>query len=365
MRHLRNSHRGRGLPRQEGLAAVTVTVDPTDARALYARCPVADTTPLVVAPQLAERLAVGELWLKDERRRLGLGSFKALGAAHAIARMAADRVDGRDAPADEQTMATALAGTTFVCASAGNHGLSVAAGARVFGAEAVVHLSQAVPEAFADRLRSKGARVVRSGDGYEASMAAAGADAEAHGWVLLSDSSWPGYVELPTRVMEGYLIMGAEITEAVSTPPTHVFLQAGVGGMAAAIAALIRDRWGDGPTVVVVEPGAAPALLESIEAGRPVTVEGPASSMGRLDCKEPSHVALAALARDADHFVTVTDEQCDHTVALLAEYGIETTPSGAAGVAALHHAGEHRPVLGLSPESRVLAIITEGRGEGA
>ncbi len=365
MRHLRNPHRGRGLPAQEGLAAGTVTVDPTDARALYARCPVADTTPLVVASQLAERLAVGELWLKDERRRLGLGSFKALGATHAIARMAADRVDGPDAPADEHPMASALAGTTFVCASAGNHGLSVAAGARVFGAEAVVHLSHAVPEAFADRLRSKGARVVRSGESYEASMVAAAAAAEAHDWVLFSDSSWPGYVELPTRVMEGYLIMGAEITEALSMPPTHVLLQAGVGGMAAAVTALIRHHWGDGPAVVVVEPAAAPALAGSIEARRPVTVDGPASSMGRLDCKEPSHVALAALARDADHFVTVTDEQCDHTVALLAECGIATTPSGAAGVAALHQAGEHRPVLGFSPESRVLAIITEGREGGA
>lgn len=365
MRHLRNPHRGRGLPRQEGLAAGTVAADPTDARALYARCPVADTTPLVVAPQIAERLDVGELWLKDERRRLGLGSFKALGATHAIARMAADRVDAPDARAGEHAMATALAGTTFVCASAGNHGLSVAAGARVFGAEAVVHLSHAVPEAFADRLRSKSARVVRSGDSYEASMVAAAAAAEAHGWVLLSDSSWLGYIDLPMRVMEGYLIMGAEITEALPTPPTHVLLQAGVGGMAAAITALIRAHWGDGPTVVVVEPASAPALLESIEAGRPVTVEGPASSMGRLDCKAPSHVALAALARDADHFVTVSDEHCDRTVALLAENGIETTPSGAAGVAALHHTGDHRPASGLSSESRVLAVVTEGRGEGA
>lgn len=361
MRHLRNPHRGRGLPLQEGLAAGAVTVDPTDALALYARCPVADTTPLVAVPRLAEQFVVGELWLKDERRRLGLGSFKALGATHAIARMAADRADAPDAPADRHTLANALAATTFVCASAGNHGLSVAAGARVFGADAVVHLSHTVPEAFADRLRSKGAQVVRSGDSYEASMVAAATAAEAHGWVLLSDSSWPGYVDLPTRVMEGYLIMGAEITEALPTPPTHVVLQAGVGGMAAAVAGLIRDHWGDGPTVAVVEPSAAPALAESIAAGRPVTVEGPASSMGRLDCKEPSHVALAALARDADHFVTVTDEQCDRTVALLAEYGIATTPSGAAGVAALHHAGEHRPALQLSPDSRVLALVTEGR----
>ncbi len=361
MRHRRNTHRNLGLTRREGLAEGTVIADPREARALFARCPVADTTPLLAAPELAKVVGVGALWLKDERARMGLGSFKALGAAHAIARLAADRVDAPGA----DTMATALAGTTFVCASAGNHGLSVAAGARVFGADAVIHVSRTVPESFVARLRSKGARVVRSGDDYEASMAAAAADADAHGWVLLSDSSWPGYVELPTRVMEGYLILAAEAAEQIPQAPTHVFLQAGVGGLAAAVTAFVRRRWGDGPVVVVVEPEAAPALLESIDAGAPVCATGPVSTMGRLDCKEPSHLALAELARHADHFVTVTDEECDRTVALLAEHGIDTTPSGAAGVAGLHHADQHRDALGLTGDSRVLAIITEGREDVA
>ena len=360
MRHLANPHRGRELPRQEGLATGRVVADPAEAQALYARCPVAAATPLVPAPDLAGVLGVGQLWLKDERQRMGLGSFKALGASHAIARLAARAVDAPGAPADRATMSTALAGTTFVCASAGNHGLSVAAGAPVFGASAVIHLARTVPEAFVDRLRARGARVVRSGDDYEAAMAAAMADAEAHGWTLLSDSSWPGYVELPTLVMEGYLIMAAEAADAVEEPPTHVVLQCGVGGLAAAVTALVRDRWGDGPTVVVVEPSAAPALLESVAAGRPVAAPGPVSSMGRLDCKEPSHLALAALARDADHFVTVTDERCDETVAVLAGHDMATTPSGAAGIAAVHHAGAHREALGLSEGSRVLAFVTEG-----
>ena len=368
MRYLRNTHRNRGLTRREGLAQGTVIADPHDAQALFARCPVADTTPLLAAPELARAVGVGELWLKDERARMGLGSFKALGAAHAIARLAADRLDAPGTLAGADTLAdasaTALAGTTFVCASAGNHGLSVAAGARVFGADAVIHVSRTVPESFVARLRAKGARVVRSGDDYEASMAAAAADADAHGWVLLSDSSWPGYVELPTRVMEGYLILAAEAAEQIPQAPTHVFLQAGVGGLAAAVTAFVRRRWGDGPVVVVVEPEAAPALLESIDAGAPVCATGPVSTMGRLDCKEPSHLALAELARHADHFVTITDDECDRTVALLAQHGIDTTPSGAAGVAGLHHAGQHRDALGLTGDSRVLAIITEGVPEG-
>lgn len=362
MRHLRNPHRGTGLARRGGFADAPVVADPTAARALFARCPVAATTPLVEAATPAAELEIGRLWLKDERGRMGLGSFKALGAGHAIARMAADLADEPDAPADRETMAHALAGTTIVCASAGNHGLSVAATAPVFGATAVVHLSHAVPEPFADRLRARGARVVRSGDDYEASMAAATADADRHGWVLLSDSSWPGHVEWPTRVMEGYLILGAEVAEAIPEPPTHVVLQAGVGGLAAAVAALVRSQWGDDPTIVVVEPDAAPALLESVAAGRPVAAPGPVSTMGRLDCKEPSHLALAELARSADHFVTIDDERCAATVAWLGGHGFTTTPSGAAGVAALHHA-VGRAALDLGPDSQVLAFLTEGPEE--
>lgn len=362
---MRNPHRGTGLPPGAGPAAGGVVADPTEALALFARCPVGAPTPTHDAAGLARALGVGQLSLKDERDRMGLGSFKALGAAHAIARRAADLVDVPGAPADDTVMRTALRGTTFACASAGNHGMSVAAAAPVFGAEAVVTLSHAVPEAFAGRLRARGARVVRAGDGYEASMAAAARDADANGWTLLSDSSWPGYVDLPRRVMEGYLVLGAEVADVLVTPPTHVVLQAGVGGLAAAISSLVRDHWGDAPTIIVVEPEAAPALRESIRTGRPVTAPGPVSTMGRLDCKDPSHLALVELARSADHFVTISDTQCDTTVALLAEHGITTTPSGAAGVAGVHHAGDGREALGLSADSHVLAIVTEGPEDAA
>ncbi|MCB1435476.1 MAG: pyridoxal-phosphate dependent enzyme, partial [Alphaproteobacteria bacterium] len=176
--------------------------------------------------------------------------------------------------------------------SAGNHGLSVAAGARVFGANAIIYLAKTVPESFAERLRSKGARVIRAGDTYEESMAAASDAAIAHSWHLLSDSSWLGYEDPARDVMEGYLIMGDELAHQIESPPSHVFLQAGVGGLAAAAAAAARRNWGHATKIIVVEPAFAPALFESIRAGRPVTTSGPVSSMGRLDCKEPSHLAL-------------------------------------------------------------------------
>lgn len=355
-----NPHRGHGLPSGTGLAVERVRVDPTQALALLARCPAHAPTPLLTPTRLAEELHVERLYLKDERSRMGLGSFKALGAGHVIARMATDRMDRPGSVASADDLAGALTGTVFACASAGNHGMSVAAAATVFGADARIYLSEAVPDAFAARLRARGATVVRAGEDYEASMAAAEQDAAEQGWVLLSDSSWPGYLDVPAQVMEGYLVLAAEAVERIDPPATHVVVQAGVGGLAAAVTAHVRDRWGDGPTVVVVEPARAPALQASIRAGRPVAAPGPASSMGRLDCKEPSLLALDELARAADHFVTISDDEAGATVQMLRAHGIDTTPSGAAGVAALHHAADHRGTLGLDATSRVVAIITEG-----
>lgn len=364
MEILLNPLRSSGLPPQDGLAEGAVSTDACAVLDLLRHCPAAAATPLVDAPELAAALDVGALHIKDERERMGLGSFKALGAFYVIARAACSRagvdLGGTVRPED---LAGALAGVTYVCASAGNHGLSVAAGARVFGAGAVIYLSDTVPEAFADRLRRLGARVVRAGAIYEQSMAAAAQAAEAKGWVLLSDSSWPGYTELPHRVMEGYLAMGAEAADAIEAAggaPSHILLQAGVGGVAAAMAAYFRGCWGAAPVIIVVEPDAAATLMESVRAGRPVKVAGPASNMGRLDCKEPSHLALAALARDADFFVTISDAQAEETVELLAVQGFATTCSGAAGIAALQHAGAQREALGLTAQSRVLALMTEG-----
>src|SRR6056297_2770026 len=339
MNRLDNPWRGKGLPDQVLHGAPAPSIDAGTVEELLARCPAAKETPLVEVAGFAARV-----WAKDERGRMRLGSFKALGAAYVIAHQAA----ATGAP----DMARALEGRTYVTASAGNHGLSVAAGARIFGAQAVVYLSDTVPDSFAQRLKAKGAEVVRAGRDYEASMAAAAQTAEDQGWTLLSDSSWPGYFDLPHRLMEGYLAMAAEAARQMPAPPTHILLQAGVGGLAGACAAYFRKVWGDAPQIVVVEPDAAPALIGSIREGRPVDSAGPVSTMGRLDCKAPSLIALKGLARDADEFATISDEAASAVLPELAAQGLATSESGAAGVAALR-------LMDLPGDARALCILSE------
>ena len=341
MRHRANPFRGIGLDHPSLVDVPWPAQDAGPTRAALARCPRAAPTPLGEAPGLAESAGIAALHVKDERRRMGLGSFKALGAANVIAR---DAAEGR------------AAGRLYVAASAGNHGLSVAAGAVAFGARARVHLSATVPEAFAERLRSEGAEVVRSGEVYAESMEAAGRDAAHEGAVLLSDSSWEGYTAAPHVLMEGYTVLMAEAVEAMA-PPSHLLLQAGVGGLAAACAATARAAWGDGPAICVVEPEAAPALAASIEASAPVEAPGPVSIMGRLDCKAPSLIALKGLARDADRFVTITEAEGWAGAEAAAAAGLASTPSGAAGIAALLAA---EGAMGLGPGARALVILSEG-----
>tara|TARA_R110002126_G_scaffold291800_1_gene459063 strand:+ start:146585 stop:147637 length:1053 start_codon:yes stop_codon:yes gene_type:complete len=322
--------------------------------ALLEQCPVYVPTPLIDHPGIAGELGVSKLFLKDESRRMRLGSFKALGGAFAVAQMICDAAGTNDLTSEAAR--SVAAGMTFTTASAGNHGLSVAAGARIFGAKAVVYLSSLVPKGFGERIRALGAQVVRIDGVYEDSVAAAKSAALENGWLLLADGSWEGYIDRPALVMEGYTVLAEECRaefERTGIWPTHVLIQAGVGGIAAALAAHIRSYWSEQPKIIVVEPDAAPCLLESIHNHRLTRVSGPVSNMGRLDCKDASLIAVKSLEVDADEFLTISDAAADAAVSLLSRYGVETTPSGAATIAAL---AENRQ----DTQSRCLVIITEG-----
>jgi diaminopropionate ammonia-lyase len=292
--------------------------DPTLVMDRLLRCPDYGVTPL-----RSLEIDSTPLLIKDERERLGLGSFKALGGAYAVLRMIEE--NNEDLP------------LTFVTASAGNHGISVAAGARLFGAKARIFLSATVPAGFETRLKSEGAEVVRAGADYEASVSFAIEDSERNGSVHLADGSWPGYTEPPRLVMEGYTVIAEELKESFTDSgawPDVVYLQAGVGGFAAAIAQRIRMSWAVQPRIVLVEPEAAPCLKESCAAGQILTVEGPVSTMGRLDCKTPSLLAYQILKDAVDEFAVVSDEAAQSATDLLAARDLPATPSSAAGLAA-------------------------------
>lgn len=342
-------------------------------------------TPLRGLTGLAQRLGVGSLWYKDEATRLGLGSFKALGGIYGVYRALEDAV-GSAGPRRQATRPrgataaptglrrpTALgSGLTVTCASVGNHGRAVARGAAMFGCRAVVFLPSHTPPGRVRAIRELGAVVVPVDGTYDDAVERAAREAMEHGWIVVSDTAYPGYEEIPRHIMQGYSVMARETLEQLPTGllPTHVFLQAGVGGMAAAVTAHFREALGPiCPRVVVVEPQEADCLLESALADRPTAARGSLStSMECLACRNPSTAAWEILAEGADAFVTIPDRASEETVALLAS-GVDgdpqvyTQPSGAAGLAGLL-AAIREPALAealrLGRESRVLVFGSEG-----
>jgi len=314
------------------------TPDPNKPHQLLMQCPLYKETPLISMQCIADI----NFLIKDESQRMGLGSFKALGGVYAVATLLADKwfeLTGEKLTSEKYTsieFKTFASSITFICASAGNHGLAVASGAKIFGAKAIIHLSQTVPEEFEQRLKENLAVVVRSGQTYEESVDAAIQDANNGNGVLLADGSWEKYTYPPSLVMEGYTIIASELHEQLTHLkkwPSHVFIQAGVGGLAAAMAYMIRGYWEQQPEIIIVEPELAPCLKVSHQSGKLVTVAGDVSIMGRLDCKSPSLVAFNALEKAKVCYLTISDKESLAAAHMLQENNINTTPSGAAGLA--------------------------------
>lgn len=333
-------------------------------------------TPLHALPGLAAELGLGALHVKDEGYRLGLGSFKALGGAYALMRLVQDAASeqlGRNVAADElmsQEVRAVAAGLTFACATDGNHGRSVAQGAQLIGANAVIFVHTGVSDARVDAIASFGARMIRVDGNYDDSVAEASRVAEQEGWTVLSDMSWSGYERIPALVMQGYSAIVQEALDQLAAPPTHVFLQAGVGGFAAAIAGhmavVLREAR---PHVIVVDPQRAPCLFESAKAGRAIKVEeGKATVMAMLECYEPSLVAFRVLERVADGFMTVDEEDAIEAMKRLANPVASDPPvvsgesggAGLAGLIAMLRQPDLAETIDLGPSARVLVINTEG-----
>ncbi|PDS77700.1 diaminopropionate ammonia-lyase [Rhizobium sp. L43] len=333
-------------------------------------------TPLVALPALAEEIGVASIHMKDEGHRLGLGSFKALGGAYAVIRLVLDEAAhrlGRAIDISELHSSTVrkIAETmTVACATDGNHGRSVAQGAQLVGARAVISVHSGVSDERVAAIARFGADMIRVDGTYDDSVREAARIAEEKGWTIVSDTSWPGYERIPGLVMQGYTALVREALRAMPQPPTHIFIQAGVGGIAAAVAGHMAIAFGDKrPTFIVVDPARAACLFETARAGHLVTVaHGEPTIMAMLECYEPSLVAWRILSRVADAFMTVDEDDAIAVMKRLADPAgndpaIVAGESGGVGLAGLISAiGDPaiRQALSLDGHSRIFLVNTEG-----
>lgn len=331
-------------------------------------------TPLVALPGLAAALGVAALHYKDESHRFGLGSFKALGGAYAVARVILRRADAAGRPASmndlsEGRLADIAEGLTVCCATDGNHGRSVAWGAQRFGCRCVIFIHATVSEGRQTAIETFGAEVRRTQGNYDESVREAEATASSEGWVVVSDTSWPGYTEIPSDVMQGYELMAAEAFDAMPALPTHIFLQTGVGGMAAAVSAQAVRRWGRArPRIILADPDRSACWLDSMTAGRPVAVEGDLDTlMAGLACGEVSLLAWEILREHCDFVMAIPDDAAVAMMRRLArprgDPPLVAGESAVAGLAALALAMKDeaaRAALGLDVGARVLVFGTEG-----
>lgn len=335
------------------------TSDYEDLAAFYARHPDLGPTRLESLPARARALGLGALHVKDESTRFGLNAFKSLGVRYAV-----DRLQRNGLLADAATL---------VCASAGNHGRAVARAARERGLSARVYMSSAATEGVKRNIASEGADVIVVHGTYDEAVRTMARDAEAHGWTIVSDTSWPGYDEIPRLIMLGYTRIVDEIEAQLGTVPDAVFVQGGVGGLVCGVAAgLVRVWPNERPYLVACEPLQAACLLASAREGRLATLDGPLTTISAgLRCAEPSPAAWPTIAALADAFVAIEDDTTMEAMRQLAhpighDPAIEAGPSGACGFASLMAVmrdDELRPVraaLRLGPDSTVVVINTEG-----
>ena len=335
-------------------------------------------TPLVPLPGLARAAGLDAIWYKDEGGRFGLGSFKALGGAYALSHHLIGAI--RETTGATATTADLIDGTyrdltskiTVTSATDGNHGRSVAWGAQMFGCQCVIYIHAIVSDGRKQTIEKFGAKVVRIDGNYDDSVRQAATDAIEFNRQVISDTSYDGYMETPKHVMYGYGVMASEAVEQLPDRqrPTHVFIQGGCGGLAAAVFAYLQQCWGENrPQFIVVEPKTAACLYASALKGEAVVIPGEMDTMmAGLACGEASLLAWQYLSHNADAFITISDQSAIEAMRALAD-GVKGDPpliageSAVAGLAAALVARldpDQSKLLGLSEDSRILVFGTEG-----
>jgi diaminopropionate ammonia-lyase len=330
-------------------------------------------TPLRDLDRLAGALGLAALQYKDESGRFGLGSFKALGGAYAVIGLLADKLGTGMADIRAGKAREAAQNITVTTATDGNHGRSVAWGARQAGCRCRIYIHAGVSEARAKAMADLGAEMVRIDGNYDDTVHLCARESAENGWFVVSDTSYEGYLKIPRQVMAGYTTMAAEILDQADEPFTHFFVQAGVGGLAAAVTARL---WMEAPKprVVIIESEHAACLLRSARRGAPASVKVRHETvMAGMSCGEASVVAWEILRRAVADFVTISDSAVAPAMRMLAsgvagggkiEAGECSVPGPVALIAACCDR-RLREAMDLDAASRVLVIGSEGATDPA
>ena len=310
-------------------------------------------TPLINLNKLNDELGFKNIYYKDEDKRFKLKSFKALGGAFAVNKIADEKGD-----------------ITVATATAGNHGRSVAWGAQRLGLKCKIFISEFVSETRAEAMRNLNADIIRVKGNYDASLKECIKQSNLNNWEIVQDVSWEGYKEVPKLIMAGYTIMIKEIIDQINNDKiTHVFLQAGVGGMAAAMIAGFAKFTDNIPKFIIVEPENANCVFKSIENNKPTSINIIKETiMGGMSCGDVSTVAWEILKNSTNNCLTITDDAISTTVALLSEAKLsderivagECAVPGIIALIGLSKNKEYLNKLSLNSNSKILLFGCEG-----
>ena len=310
-------------------------------------------TPLISLNKLSEKLKLNKIFYKDESKRFHLKSFKALGGSYAVEKVTKGNKE-----------------IVISTATAGNHGRSVAWGSKKLGLKCKIFISEYVSESRAEVMRNFGADVIRVKGNYENSLNECIKQSNQNNWQIVQDVAWQDYKFVPKLTMAGYSVMMKEISEQIDNQQiSHVILQAGVGGMAAAMVAGIASYLNHVPKIIIVEPESAACVLESIKTGKieKISIEKE-SLMGGMSCDEVSLVPWEILKNSVSHCVTVSDDYISKTVKFLANcefsdekiIGGECSTPGIISLVGLCNDVKIRKNINLNEDSNVLLFGCEG-----
>ncbi|MDA9722832.1 diaminopropionate ammonia-lyase [Candidatus Pelagibacter sp.] len=260
-------------------------------------------TPLLNLNKLSKDLGLKNIFYKDESKRFGLKSFKALGGAYAVEQVSSGNKN-----------------VVVATATAGNHGKSVAWGAKRLGIACKIFISEFVSDTRANEMRKLGADVVQVKGNYENSLNECIKQSKKNGWEIVQDVAWENYLKVPKLTMAGYSVMIEEISKQTNQYITHIFLQAGVGGMASGVIAGVARYFKRIPKIIVIEPENADCVLKSIDVGKLTKVEIEKESiMGGMSCGEVSLVPWQILKNSVNYCLSIPDDDIPLSVAMLAK----------------------------------------------